>query len=324
MTNGFKFELFDKESIEAIHQTTLKVLADPGIRVSHEYARKVLKDNGCDVNDETGVVKFPEELVLKAIKTAPSSYTIYGRDEKYNVNLTSDGKEVRWTNFGIGTKMSDYRGPNDYLVRDSTLQDLANISKVVDWAPNMAYMCSPVTAIDIATEQLSRSMHEVMTDMENCSKHIMIDSESDKIPYYFELVKAVYGGDEEEAMKKPLLTVGSCPTSPLELDYSICEMALQATKYGIPMMVLSMAMSAASSPVHLAGTLVTHNAEVLAGIVVTQLFKPGHPIQYGSSTTAFDIKGGSAPVGSPELGMISAGVAKLAQYYGLPCIVAGS
>jgi trimethylamine--corrinoid protein Co-methyltransferase len=101
-------------------------------------------------------------------------------------------------------------------------------------------------------------------------------------------------------------------------------MALQATKYDMPMMVLSMAMSAASSPVFLAGTLVTHNAEVLAGVVLTQLFKPGHPTFYGSSTTSFDIKGGSAPVGSPELGVISAGVAKLAQYYDLPCVVAGS
>lgn len=324
MTNGFKFELFDKEGIEAIHQTTLKVLADPGIRVSHDYARKVLRDNGCDVNDETGIVKFPEELVLKAIKTAPSSYNVYGRDEKNIVNLTSDGKKVNWINFGIGTKMSDYRGPNDYHVRDSNLQDLANIAKVVDWASNISYLCSPVSAIDLAAEPVSRTMHEVMTLMENTSKHIMVDPEPDKMPHYFELVKAFYGGDEEEARKKPLLTVGSCPTSPLELDYTICEMALQATKHSIPMMVLSMAMSAASAPVHLAGTLVTHNAEVLAGLVVTQLFKPGHPTQYGSSTTAFDIKGGIAPVGCPELGIISAGVAKLAQYYGLPCIVAGS
>jgi trimethylamine--corrinoid protein Co-methyltransferase len=324
MSNGFKFEIFDDEGIEAIHQTTLKVLGDPGIRISHEYARKVLKDNGCDVDDETCIVKFPEELVKKAIETAPSSFNIYGRDEKNTVNLTGDGKNVNWINFGIGTKMADYRGPNDYHIRDSTLEDLANIAKVADWASNISYMCSPVSAIDLAGEPVSRTMHEVMTLTENTSKHILVDPEFDKVPYYFELMKAFYGGDEEEARNKSLYTLGGCPTSPLELDYVICEMALQATKYDMPMMVLSMAMSAASSPVFLAGTLVTHNAEVLAGVVLTQLFKPGHPTFYGSSTTSFDIKGGSAPVGSPELGVISAGVAKLAQYYDLPCVVAGS
>lgn len=324
MTNGFKFELFDKEGIEAIHQTTLKVLADPGIRISHDYARKILRENGCDVNEETRVVKFPEEIVKKAIETAPSSFNVYGRDEKNTVSLTSDGKKVNWINFGIGTKMADYRGPNDYYIRDSTLQDLANIAKVADWASNISYLCSPVSAIDLAGEPVSRTMHEVMTLVQNTSKHLLLDPEADKVPYYFELNKAFYGGDEEEALRKPLFTLGGCPTSPLELDYIICEMALQATRFGMPMMVLSMAMSAASSPVYLAGTLVTHNAEVLAGVVLTQLLKPGHPTFYGSSTTSFDIKGGTAPVGSPELGVISAGVAKLAQYYGLPCVVAGS
>ncbi len=324
MSNGFKFELFDKEGIEAIHQTTLKVLADPGIRISHDYARKVLRENGCDVNEETKVVKFPEELVMKAIETAPSSFNLYGRDEKNTVNLTSDGKKVNWINFGIGTKMSDYKGSNNYEVRASTLEDLANIAKVADWASNISYLCSPVSAMDLAEKPVSRTMHEVMTILENTSKHLLADPDPTRGENYFELIKAFYGGDEEEARKKPLITLGSCPTSPLELDYVICEMALQASRYDMPMMVLSMAMSAASSPVHIAGTLVTHNAEVLAGLVVTQLFKPGHPTLYGSSTTSFDIKGGTAPVGSPELGVISAGVAKLAQYYGLPSIVAGS
>jgi trimethylamine--corrinoid protein Co-methyltransferase len=85
-----------------------------------------------------------------------------------------------------------------------------------------------------------------------------------------------------------------------------------------------MAMSGGSSPVFLAGTLVTHNAEILAGITLAQLTKPGSSVWYGSSTTTFDLKRGTAPVGSPELGLISAAVAKLGQYYGFPVFVAGT
>lgn len=84
-----------------------------------------------------------------------------------------------------------------------------------------------------------------------------------------------------------------------------------------------MAMAGGSSPVFLAGTLVTHNAEILSGIVLSQLAKPGAKIMYGSSTTTFDLKRGTAPVGSPELGLISAAVAKMGQYYGLPVFTAG-
>ncbi|MEG2639813.1 MAG: trimethylamine methyltransferase family protein, partial [Clostridiales bacterium] len=93
---------------------------------------------------------------------------------------------------------------------------------------------------------------------------------------------------------------------------------------GLPVNVLSMAMSGATTPVTIAGTLVVHNAEVLAGVVLSQLANRGAPVIYGSSTTSFDLQQASAPVGSPELGICNAGVAALAQFYQLPSYVAGT
>ena len=114
-----------------------------------------------------------------------------------------------------------------------------------------------------------------------------------------------------------------CPTSPLELSYNASQCIIKGARYGIPVNVLSMAMAGGSSSVFLAGTLVTHNAEVLSGIVLSQLTCPGAKVWYGSSTTTFDLKRGTAPVGSPELGLISASVAKLGQYYKCPVFTAG-
>ncbi len=82
-------------------------------------------------------------------------------------------------------------------------------------------------------------------------------------------------------------------------------------------------MAGASSPLPLSGTLITHNAEVLAGLVLAQAKQKGSPFIYGSSTTTFDMKKGTAVVGVPELGMISAAVSNMANYYGLPSYVAG-
>jgi trimethylamine--corrinoid protein Co-methyltransferase len=84
-----------------------------------------------------------------------------------------------------------------------------------------------------------------------------------------------------------------------------------------------MAMSGASAPVSLAGTLVTHNAEVLSGLCLAQLVNPGTPVVYGSSTTAMNLKTATATVGSPELALINAAVAALARWYLLPSWVAG-
>ena len=73
----------------------------------------------------------------------------------------------------------------------------------------------------------------------------------------------------------------------------------------------------------LAGTIVTHNAEVLGGITLNQLVRKGAPVIYGSSTTAMDLKIAAASVGTPECAVISGAVARLARYYALPSYVAG-
>lgn len=54
-------------------------------------------------------------------------------------------------------------------------------------------------------------------------------------------------------------------------------------------MVLSMAMSGASAPVTLVGTLVFHNSEALGGLVLSQVGRRGTPFVYGSSTTSMDL-----------------------------------
>jgi len=322
--NNLKLSILSKEDMDKIHETTLKVLMEPGILVNHELARKVFKDAGCEVNDETKVVKIPANVVEDAISKAPKSFTLHSRDGKHDLKMVSDGSLTHNLTFGVGVKITDYVEKGKFNTRASTLKDLGDICKLVDACDSVDWICSPVTAMDLAVAPLVRSLHEFDAIISNTAKPFLPDPEPQYLDDYFGLIKANYSGDEEEARKKPFFIVGSCPSSPLQLDFNICEFATRAAEYGFPMMVLSMAMGAASSPIFLAGTLVTHNAEVLAGITLTQLYCPGRETFYGSSTTSFDFNCNSAPVGSPELGMISACVAQLAQYYGMPSIVAGS
>jgi trimethylamine--corrinoid protein Co-methyltransferase len=85
-----------------------------------------------------------------------------------------------------------------------------------------------------------------------------------------------------------------------------------------------MAMAGATAPVTLAGALVVHNAEILGGITLSQLVRKGAPVIYGSSTTAMDLKRGTASVGTPEAALVSGAVACLARHYKVPCYVGGT
>lgn len=320
---SIKAEIFSEDELRQMHAATLKVLADPGILVNSQEARDIYRNAGCIVDDGTKVVKIPEEVLNRALSTVPPEFTLYSRDGKHNVRMVSDGSVVNDMTFGVGTRIIEYAGKGKYSCRSSTLNDMCQIAKVVDSCDNIDWICSPVSAMDLATDPV-RTLKEVKAIVENSSKPLLLDPEPSFLPEYFAIEAACYGGDADRARKEPFFIVGGCPSSPLQLDSTYCELAIKGPEYGLPFMSLSMAMGAASAPIFLAGTLVTHNAEVLAGIVLVQLAHPGTNVFYGSSTTSFDFFNDAAPVGSPELALISAAVAQMSQFYHMPSIVAGT
>ena len=134
---------------------------------------------------------------------------------------------------------------------------------------------------------------------------------------------AAIQGSEDKLRERPMVSFHTCPVSPLRLVDDACEIIMESARCGMMVNVITMAMAGASSSIHLAGTLVDHNAELLASVALNQLTCKGAPIMYGSSTTAMDLRFAAATVGSPECAMINAAVARLARYNGLPSFVAG-
>lgn len=320
--NGLYLGMFSDDDIEAIDNATRDVLANYGVQVSDEEARKIFEKAGCPVDYDTNIVRIPDYILNYALSCVPRSFVCYGRNPEHTFTLAHHGL-VYYTCFGTGIQVCDYVGDGKYNTRDSNDADLAQISRLCDWADGIKFYSLPVSARDWAGVG-AEDVHELYTSLVNCSKHFHhIDPVAGHVKFYWEFEKAFYGGDEKKAHDMPIISMLVCPTSPLELSYNACQVIIQGARYGIPVNVLSMAMAGGSSSVHLAGTLVTHSAEILSGIVLAQLASPGAPVLYGSSTTIFDLRHGTAPVGAPELGLISAAVAKLGQYYGMPVFTAG-
>jgi trimethylamine--corrinoid protein Co-methyltransferase len=146
---------------------------------------------------------------------------------------------------------------------------------------------------------------------------------TDGVRRLYEMGVEVAGG-KDEMRQRPPCSLAIAPVSPLQFSTECCEVIIESARLGIPCNVISMALSGATAPMTNAGTLIVHNVEVLGGITLLQLAKKGAPIIYGSSTTLMDMKCVTSPVGAPETGMISAAVAKIAQYYSLPSFVAAT
>lgn len=316
-SGGFRLDVFSDEELFDIHLATLEVMNHAGVFVEDEEAVDILHGGGCTVDWDKKVVKFPAYVVEDAIRSAPPQIVLAARDPEQDFVMGSN--RVGFTSFGEGIMVID---PDSGEYRKSTKEDVANSARMVDYLSDIDVYERAIAARDVPEHV--QILHEADAYFNNTTKHCFQGPQNRIVAQkFFEMASIVMGG-EEKFKERPPISCIVCPTSPLRLVRDCCEVIIECARHGVAVNILSMAMAGASSPVTLAGTLVTHNAEVLSGLVLHQLINKGAPVIYGSSTTCMDLRMTTAPVGSPELGMISAAVANLAQFYQLPSWVAGT
>jgi len=315
-SRGLSVNVFTESELDDIHLATLEVLERTGVFVEADDARAIFKDGGCRVDAATHMVRIPPHVVEAAIASSPSKYVLCGRAPE-NDFLMEPGR-VAFTNFSEGIAVIDVDSGEK---RDCTLQDVGDIARLNDYLSEMDTHEISVGARDVPPE--TAAVHNTEAQLLNTTKPLGIGPLSGLECNAILRMCAEVAGGADELRRRPIVYGGVCPVSPLKLPQDATEVIIECARWGIPNNILSMAMAGGSSPVTLAGTLVTHNAEVLAGITLAQLTERGCPMMYGSSTTAMDLKLAAASVGSPEIGLISAAVAQLARRYMIPSFVAG-
>ena len=106
--------------------------------------------------------------------------------------------------------------------------------------------------------------------------------------------------------------------TPLRYSHEMLEALAAYSEARQPVIIAALAMAGSTAPVTLAGVLALQNAELLAGVSLTQMISPGTPVIIGSTSTNIDMKTGALAIGSPELSTMIAAHAQLARFYNLP------
>ena len=316
MSGGLSLNVFTEDEIKDIHLATLEVLQYTGLFIEDEEALAVFDGAGCRIDKQKKIVKIPPYVVEEAVRSAPSKLFLAGRNPKNDFIMESN--RVGFTNFGEGVFIVD---PYTGQLRETTKADVAASARICDYLSEVDVYERAVGASDVPIPTVQ--LHNAEAWMMNTSKHgFMGPGDGFLMKRITEMAAAIVGG-KEQLMERPIVSFITCPVSPLQLVRESCEIIMQGARSNMAVNVLSMAMAGGSSPVTLAGTLVDHNAEVLGGVVLSQLTRKGSKVIYGSSTTAMDLRLASATVGSPECALINAAVAQLAKFYQLPSWVAG-
>jgi trimethylamine--corrinoid protein Co-methyltransferase len=315
-SSGFSLNVITDDEAHEIHLATLEVLKDVGVFVESDEAIEIFDGGGCMVDKKTKTVKFPSWVVEDAIRSAPGTIVVSGRRPEDDVVL--EDNRVTFTNFGEGIEFVDpFTGEH----RETKKADIEKAARVIDYLDNIdtyeRAMCSHDKPPAV------QALHNAEASLTNTTKHHWLGPvdryQSKKI---IDMLIAITGG-KDKLRQRPLMTFVTCPVSPLKLVSHHCDIVIDAALNGLPVNVIGMAMSGGSGPVHLAGTLVVQNCEILSSLVLNQLTTKGAAFVYGSSTCPLDLRTATASVGSPETGMISAAVAKLAYMYSVPCFTAG-
>jgi len=305
-------ELLSRDQLMAIHEASLELLEETGIEFMGSAARQKFRAAGADVNDATGLVKIPRELVKATLKTAPSSFVLTPRNPARAIHAGENH-----ISFGLvagppnvhdcvaGRRSGNYK---DYI----SLIKLAQSFDIIHFIGNQP--TSP-QELPVATRHLDCYLANVTySDRVFHCTAIGRNRALDGIT----MMAISRGKTREQILGDPSVLTIISVNSPRRFDEAMSDGLMTMSEFGQAVVVTPFTLMGAMTPVTLSAALVQQNAEALSGIALTQLTRPGAPVVYGAFTSNVDMRSGAPAFGTPENARATIAAGQLARLYNLP------
>ena len=308
-------KVLSDEQVAEIHQAALEILWNTGVLVKSPTARGLLRQAGAVVDEATMRCRIPGYILEEALKRAPSSFTIFARNPKNNVHVTTSDLFYEPM---IG-RLNCYDLVTGTTHR-TTLEDVGHLIKLADALPSYHLLHSGAIMPQIGGVPIRAThVHGYLASVRNSSKVIKATSREKILAQDCLRMVALIAGGEDQLRKKPFTFTTDNPVTPLQHDRDQTDGALEFAKYGLPIDVTSEPQAGATSPVTLAALLAQQTADVISGIAIIQLANPGNPVWYGTCGSIMDMRVGRIAIGAIEMGLINVASAQMAHFYGIPC-----
>lgn len=270
------------EQLEKVHQDSLKVLSHTGVRVDSERVRAIFSQaDSCKIEDD--ILYIQEDLVEWAIRSAPHTVDIYSRTGTPAFSL---GKEQSaGTIYGIGVTNSWYQNPLNDSLNPFERHHAAEATALGNTLEQFDLISTPGV---IQNDQSSQS--EVIACLEmlaNTTKPIsLLVSSTSQFDTALEMLEQIHGDLSTDPFVIPYFN----PITPLVLNEDTTDKMISTIEKGLPFIFSSYGMSGATAPISAEGTLLMLNAELLAGLVLSQLIEEGTPVILGSLPSIFEMQ----------------------------------
>ncbi len=297
-------------------EEALALLERVGMRMTGSRALGALAAAGAQVDEASGVVRLPPQLVRDALEACPREVVLAGATPEQDV-LLADGNGPHFCSSGCGAfVLDDDTGER----RLSTLADLEKATGLLDASPEVDLIWTSVTANDVPLEVRERTTFYTM--LTRSDKHVtFVDCPSQIEPLL--RIAEIVCGDADAFRARPRFSTLLTAASPLQVDGDTLDFHIAAAAAGVPVKVYTIPMSGATAPISMASGITLAIAEFMGVNAAVQSVVPGAKLLFGASSNTMDMRAARVAYGAPESILMSAASIEVGHYVGVPVTVPG-
>ena len=295
-----------------IHERSLVLLAETGVRVDTDKGRALLANSGAIVDEGTRIVRFPGSLIEESLRLAPRQFALGGRRPGWRLpmnegacSLVLDGEAATAVDALTGER------------RPATYEDWLAVTQLAEDLDEVGVYWRAVSA-GVPGEGPAAVLHGWRDAYRQFTKHVQDSAATpEETGWLLELLGAIFGGRQAVRDGMPFSFL-LCPLSPLVLEGPFTDAYLAAAEWRIPVAVMPMPLMGLTGPASLTSTVVVANSEVLAVLCLAQAAAPGVPVIYAPASGVMDPRSGRYGGGPVEHALLGSATTEMARFYGLP------
>ncbi len=299
------------ELIERILDEAFRVLDETGMEIrGHEMRRRLLEAGLPTTAD--GRVRFPRAVVEAAIASAPRSFQLYDRDGNAHADLGED--RVHFVPGSSGLKWLDHRTGE---VRLAGSTDFVEYVRLGDGLEHIAYLATAFSTNDDIEAQVSDAWRLYLA-LTNSKKPIVSGAFTEHgVPRMVELM-ALFRDSLDDLRARPMSIFTITATGNFRYSEDSCQNLIDCVEAGVPVEIVPVTLMGLIAPVTTVGATVFHTIDVLAGITMAQVIRPGAPVLFGGAPATFHMKIASSPMAAIEALQLDAAYVAVGKALGLP------
>jgi trimethylamine--corrinoid protein Co-methyltransferase len=313
---GKAFSFNSDISVSQIHELSVRIMHEIGVPIKSVKALDLLKETGCTVDRERGVVFISERVVMESLKKARSHFSLFDRSTSREIAIGGDN--VSFMSGAAAIRVCDLNG----VYREPTLRDLVDMTKVQDYLENIDVIHELVEPSDIDPRKIRVRMAALLLTNTTKPCAFVVEGPGD-VEDICRIGVTIRGG-RKELEEKPLFSIHDISAeATIGIVREQCDALMKCAELGIPTGIGAYPIMGSTGPVTIEGALALANANILSALVIAQTIRPGIPFLYMIMAGSLDMKKAEMITASPEIWAYYIAGKKLAEYYRLPshCII---